>query len=109
MKKLPCLAAALAAIAFSVSTAQAASFNCRYAKLPAEVAICDDAELEQLDEDMSRIYFRILEVAEGADRAELKRTQRRFIAKRNACGYNDGCIARAYERRIEFLENNYGD
>ena len=33
------------------------SYNCRYAKLPAEVAICDSPELSELDRTMSIIYF----------------------------------------------------
>jgi hypothetical protein len=65
------LAAAIASTALMTSTAsaQGPAFNCRYAKLPVEVAICDSSYLSSLDRRMSRTYYRSI-----------------FSAAMNACG-----------------------
>jgi uncharacterized protein len=49
------LAAALTGLA--ASSANAASFNCQRAALPAEKAICGDANLSSLDERTAGMYF----------------------------------------------------
>jgi uncharacterized protein len=104
------LAAAIASTALMTSTAwaQGPAFNCRYAKLPVEVAICDSSYLSSLDRRMSRTYYRVINSqfvkyeAPSLGR-QIKRTHRRWIARRNACGYNEGCIARRYENYIPEL------
>jgi|JI10StandDraft_1071094.scaffolds.fasta_scaffold161508_2 uncharacterized protein len=88
---------------------QAASFNCRYAKSPVEVAICQNDDLEILDERMASIYFTLKRLLPGDGRTQLKRGQNAFIARRNGCGYNDGCINRAYENRINRMCNLAND
>lgn len=84
--------------ACSVS-AFAQSFNCRYAKLPAEVAICQSAELSALDSQMASLYFAL----PSGVRDRLEGSQMRWLRQRNACGYNFDCIASAYRERIDFL------
>ncbi len=91
--------------------ANAASFNCRYARLPAEVAICQDGDLGVMDEGMANNYFKIRRVLPAEGRVALKRGQNVFIARRNACGYNASCISRLYMRRINSmcrLADDYG-
>lgn len=83
--------------------AAAASFNCRYAALPAEVAICNSGQLHRLDERMASLYFGLKSDLPSDGVWELKQGQRRFISRRNACGYSKGCIANAYENRIDRL------
>ena len=80
--------------------AQAASFNCAYAKLPVEVAICQDSDLESLDERMANYFFKLRELLPRSAIARLRREQNSFIARRNHCGYNGDCISNAYENRI---------
>ena len=54
------LAATLMGLA--ASCANAASFNCQRATLPAEKAICGDANLSSLDERTTGMYFLIIEI-----------------------------------------------
>lgn len=39
-----------------VSSAHAQSFNCRYARTPDEVTICEDARLSALDERLAPVF-----------------------------------------------------
>lgn len=100
MAKLTVLSIMLATAFINISSANAASFNCRYAKSPTEVAICQDDDLQALDERMAKDYFTLGPLLPRAERARLKRTQSSFIIRRNACGYNSDCINAAYEARI---------
>jgi len=77
----------------------AQSFDCDKARLDTEYAICDSPRLSRLDEEMSSLYYDLPRYV----RNEIKRSQLRWLRRRNACGYNRRCIARAYRRRIEFL------
>ncbi len=94
--------AAVAMLALLAPSASAQSFNCRYAKLPVEVAICQNDYLAQLDEEMASTYFRTVNSmrAAGMYRAlrQYRRAHRRWLRRRNACGYDSACIARAYHR-----------
>jgi uncharacterized protein len=86
--------------------ANAASFDCRQASIAAEKAICGNPNLSQLDARTAGMYFTIL----GSDLppsklAQVKNTQRRFIATRNACGYNVDCVVDAYTSQMMYLKN----
>jgi uncharacterized protein len=86
--------------------AQAASFNCAHAMLPAEQTICGDANLSRLDEQTAGMYFLI--VGSGAPQATVnlvKSSQSKFIAQRNACGTDVDCLVDAYTSQIMFLKN----
>ncbi len=91
------LLALFAGLGSSVAAAQ--SFDCGKARLAAEFAICDSPRLGRLDEEMSALYFGLPHVV----RNEIKGSQRRWLRRRNACGYDRGCIARAYRNRIYVL------
>jgi uncharacterized protein len=103
------LAAAIASTAIMTSAASAdPSFNCRYARTPVENAICDSRYLSQLDRRMARTYFRVMnsqymKYENPAFANEVKGDHRRWISRRNACGYDEGCIARRYESYIPQL------
>jgi uncharacterized protein len=110
--RLPSLPAALAVLGLAGAASLAASapaaaqsFNCRLASLPAEVAICQDSRLSGLDEEMSRRYARILNTAPGWVTRSIRNEQRDWLAGRNACGYDDRCIRRAYNDRIDDLDS----
>lgn len=96
MRLIACLALFVGLLA---STASAQSFDCNKARLAAEFAICDSSRLSQLDEEMSALYFGLPYVV----RQEIKGSQRRWLRRRNACGYDKTCIEDAYLRRIEVL------
>ena len=83
----------------STSGAAAQSFNCRYAKTPSENLICDNPDLARLDEEMAAAYFGL---DPRTQRAESRR-QSRFLAARERCGYDYGCVAGTYRQRIDSL------
>ena len=86
--------------------AQAASFNCAHAFLPAEEAICGNANLSKLDEQTAGMYFLI--VGSGAPQttiSQVKASQSKFIAERNACGTNINCLVDAYTSQMMYLKN----
>ena len=96
---------ASALVVFSVvsltsAASQAASFNCRYAKLPAEVAVCQNEDLQTLDQDMSDSFFYYRPLLEGSALSKLNRGQRSFISRRNACGSNASCLENVYHARL---------
>lgn len=88
---------------------EAASFNCRYAKLPVEISICQNSHLHRLDERMARKYFRLKNSLPGYLRRELAREQRHWIRSRNRCGYDEYCITSRYTRRIRQLNRWLSD
>lgn len=98
------LTAALLATAGAATASAGPSFNCKYAKLPAEVAICDSHHLQHLDKQMAKLYFQSLDWYPH-HRHVLKSSQKKWLKSRNACGYNEGCLEAKYEHRIHWLEN----
>lgn len=84
-------------------SAEAQSFNCRYARLPTEVAICQDETLSVMDEEMARIYSELLTYAPGWAARAIRGEQRDWLKVRNACGYNPQCIMGEYRYRIQEL------
>jgi len=99
------LAATALILMSSAGTASAASFNCNYAQLPAEVAICNSQRLQDMDQQMASLYFRLTNTAPGWMSRKIKSEQRAWLGGRNACGYDQGCLRRAYRNRINQLEN----
>ena len=102
--------AALALACLSAGAAQAASFNCAHALLPAEGAICGNANLSQLDEQTAGMYFLIVgSNPPKATLSQVKASQGKFIAQRNACGADVNCLVDAYTSQIMYLKNVKGD
>ena len=109
MRKIIVAALAASFLTILPMPAQAASFNCRYAKLPDEVAICQSDTLSALDEEMASLFYEVTDMLrrQGRWRAlrALKRSQRRWLRRRHACGYNFGCIRRRIVQRIDYFES----
>jgi uncharacterized protein len=104
MKITAIISISVAALALSVTAAptRAQSFNCRYAKLPAEVAICQSPELRALDREMAADYFSL----------DVKRpeNQSRWLRRRNACGYDEACLLATYKDwRWGYAHSAYGE
>ena len=95
----------LVAATVPFSTAQSASFNCRYAKLAAEIAICQSRELHILDEKMAGKYVRLKQHLGGAVWRNLRNEQRHWQRRRNNCGYDNICIEDSYVYRIRALNH----
>ncbi len=97
-----------ALLALSPNGAGAAPpFNCSIAAEPAEIAICDSADLSLLDREMNRLYIdkrKALKAEGKLDVAEaLRLDQRAFLKIRNECGYEMTCLTGLYKKRNELL------
>lgn len=93
-------------LALSPTRALAQSFECSNATLPAEIAICGNANLKNLDEQTSGMYFLILGSGAPAATMDLVKTQQeKFLATRDACGADIDCLVSAYTDQIMFLKN----
>jgi len=84
---------------------QAASFDCAHALLPAEQAICGNANLSRLDEQTAGMYFLIVGSAPAATVTQVKAAQGRFLTTRNACQADIDCLVTAYTDQITYLKN----
>lgn len=91
------------------SPSVAASFNCQHAALPAEVAICGNANLSHLDEQVAGMYFLIVSSGPATTVTEVKTSQGKFLTRRNACEANVNCLVSAYTDQIMYLKNIKGN
>lgn len=108
MKLLIGVIAAAALMSVANAPAKAASYSCMElaGKTAAEVRVCENRWLGNLDERMDSWYRRALERARYFDQtAKVKGEQRAWIVDRNACGAKFFCIRRAYVERIRALKN----
>lgn len=84
-----------------VTQIHAASFDCAKAETKAELAICANDELSDLDSQMMQSYKNALE--NFNDQNLLKSKQRSWLKNvRNNCSNSD-CLANVYRKRIEEL------
>lgn len=100
------------AILFAIAPthAQAQSFNCQDASLPAERTICSNANLSHLDEQTAGMYFLIIGSGSPADTvAQVKSSQAKFLTTRNACQTNINCLVDAYTSEMMHLSNVKSD
>ncbi len=86
-----------------VSISHAASFDCVKAKSPVEKAICADAELSKLDEDLSQIYK--VAVTDYPVANYLKIKQREWIKANSYCDKSKiiSCLKENFRVRIKNL------
>ena len=96
------IAGMIFSLLFFLTSAQAASFDCRKARTKIEKLICSNDELSKLDEFLSEMYLRAL------NRDDIKQqtieSQRQWLKyQRNAC-HDAVCIKSAYETRIKELD-----
>ena len=91
----------IALTAFAGGPASAQSFNCNYAKLPTEMAICNDGELSSSDEELSTEYYQLTNSAPGWAVRQIKTEQKAWLKERNACGYDMQCIMGEYRFRLQ--------
>ncbi len=99
------LFAALTATVALPQSADAQSFNCRFARTADEVAICRDERLSRLDERMSSLFFRVREDLGRRRGRDLEEDQQAWLQQRARCGPNYECIEFAYRRRIDELRD----
>jgi uncharacterized protein len=93
----------LLAAAVATSPAAAASFNCKKAKLPAEIAVCADPSLSTADEELARQFGPLIEIGGPDDVKAIKKEEDAWLKSRNACASDKQCIARRYQERLKQL------
>jgi uncharacterized protein len=105
--KTQLLAAAVLVVATPVLAA-GPSFDCAAAKLPVEKAICADPALAEADLALTQAYRQAAQrlAGDAAAAAELKASQRGFVATRNeAFGHPSYALAEHMGRRTAVLGN----
>jgi uncharacterized protein len=92
--------------------AHAASFNCRFARLPDERAVCADLALNDQDVRMAQLYDITRRLVPMGTRGAIMDRQVAWLRQRQACGANRQCLANAYAGRIaelnQVMERVYG-
>jgi uncharacterized protein len=105
MKRMPLLSLIVTAAALLFGgPAHAASFDCRKAANPDEIAICDSRELSELDVKMATLYDTIVKLVGMGVRGAMQDQQRAWLQERAGCGADRACIRRLYDTRIRALE-----
>jgi len=82
------------------------SFDCGYAKLASEKAICTSQRLAKLDVEGDNLFKRATQQAPSkVMRDDLRTSETDWLRTRNRCRSNRGCLADSYSSRIVYLEN----
>lgn len=83
----------------------ATSFDCRKARTPDEVAICNHHDLSLLDTEMGALWFtyRQLPFLMGMS-GERRDDAGTFLSKRAACGPRVACLRELYRERNKALK-----
>jgi len=84
--------------------APVASFDCARAGTATEKAICSDVALARLDRGLTDSYIMALSWADAPGKAAIRDAQRTWIAERDACGADIGCLTAQYQARIRVLQ-----
>ncbi len=80
------------------------SFDCNSNYLPAEVAVCNNAELAQLDVELDRLYSQASHRSNPSRKNQLLAEQRRWVHHRDTCGNDTACIRLQYQARLGQLQ-----
>ncbi len=99
------LAAAMFLTAISVfgfvSQAEAATVDCSRASTPSEFAICNSEDLQQLDNELSNRFSRLIHNASTIPVQQvMKREMNNFLVNRNKCGADMICLQLKYENEL---------
>ena len=103
----PTLFAVFLAAALMPAAAPAADYaplDCAKAVSPADKAICSDYRLGQQEARVATLFEWTTSFVGMGQRGDIQDAQHAFIAAREACGADVGCLAAAYARRIARLE-----
>jgi uncharacterized protein len=80
------------------------SFDCATNRLPSEQAVCRSPKLAALDQALDRLYRDLQSRLPAPLASQVKQGQREWIATRDACGSEVGCLSSQYQRRLAQLE-----
>ncbi len=105
MMTLKSCLAALVLVALTAAPAHA--FDCTKAKTAVEKAICADPALKQIDDDLATAYSTVRSGLEEAEQKMMTISQKRWIARREACGSGGedlaACVKEKTAARLAFL------
>jgi uncharacterized protein len=91
-------------VSFSLTSGAAAQgIDCRNPPTGAEVQVCRHPELLELDERMTRRYYRLRDELRGRDRYELEQDQFAWREARRQCKHDPRCVHAIYLRRLDEL------
>ena len=91
-------------ITLTALSANAQSFNCRFARYADEKMICTEPTLGPIDQELASIYRRVLLNLSRAERNELDKEEEAFVIARRRCGGDRACIEQSYRKRIQELQ-----
>ncbi|MDR6627694.1 lysozyme inhibitor LprI family protein [Caulobacter segnis] len=94
------LLTALVLAAAAATPAAAASFDCGKARAADERAICANRALNDQDVRVDQLYGITRHLVPMGGRDAIIGDQRAWLRNRHACGGNQACLARSYDRRL---------
>jgi uncharacterized caspase-like protein/uncharacterized protein len=80
------------------------SFDCATRHSPAEVAVCNNPELAQLDRDLDKLYVQKLKAPNPILRGLLLQAQRHWLRNRDTCASSISCLKVQYQAAIQHLQ-----
>jgi uncharacterized protein len=107
IKKLILAAMLLGCSTYAHAKEHDPSFNCRYAKTPDEVMICQAPTLADQDASLAALFFLIRNQMTPAMQRRLNAEESTWLRRRRQCGFDRGCIEDAYNDRMDELERRY--
>lgn len=104
--------AGLAMLTVQPSFAQAegyAPIDCGKAGSPSEHAICRNYALGQQEARLATLFGIATSLVAMGQRGDIQDAQREWLKKRESCGNDVACLAKAYEARIAVLNGVIGN
>lgn len=98
----------LAAAAFSVSAAQAASFSCEKPQHADEKTICAHRDLNDKDVEMATQYRFLKGLFAMGGRGAFQDQQQAWLKQRRACATDTRCLNQRYDERLKQMADVYG-
>jgi uncharacterized protein len=87
------------------SSAAHPSFDCRYARQPDEIAVCNDASLAGKDVALVGVFNRLKASLPPDAQRQLVASEAAWLKTRGQCGSLASCIGQAYDQRIRQLQD----
>ena len=102
-------ALALAGTISSTQESAAQGIDCRNPPTGAEVQVCRNPEILELEERMTRRYYRLRDELRGRDRYQLEQEQFAWREQRRQCKHDPRCVHAIYLRRLDELREYRAD
>lgn len=97
----------LALVIVASQEAQAASFDCRKAIYPDEIAVCHNPRLNDKDVKMATTYQLLIGLFAMGMRGSMMDAQSAWLKERAACQSNVSCLNQRYDERLAALDKIY--